>query len=306
MITLYTNMQKPINDYLKLHFLVLIFCFTAILGNLIQTSSLAVVLYRTIIASTGFYLLLKYKKMEVKLPPQDQLKLLGIGIIMGIHWVCFFGSARLSNVSVGLVTFSTTSFFTSLIEPLINKKKPSWLEVIMGLFVIVGIYIIFKFEFKYIDGILVGLLGAVLTAIFMTFNSKVANRFEPFQTNFYELSGAFLGVLLCLPFLVPFANLQLKDFIPHGYDYLWLFILGIACTIYPYTQLIKLLKTISPFTVNLSINMEPIYGIILAYLIFGEKEKMGNEFYLGAGMILITIIIHPIVKNRQNKKPSKL
>lgn len=299
-------MQNSLKDHIKLHFLVVIFCFTAILGNLIETSSLAVVLYRTMIAAIGFLSLLIYKKIPIKLASRDQLQLIGIGIIMGIHWVCFFGSARLSTISIGLVTFSTTSFFTSLIEPLINKKKPSFLEVFMGLFVVVGIYIIFKFEFNYLEGIIVGLIGAALTAVFMTLNSKIAHKFEPFQTNFYELSGAFIGVLLCLPFLVPIAKLSIENFIPRGYDYFWLFILSIFCTIYPYTQLIKLLKTISPFTVNLSINMEPIYGIVLAYLIFGEKEKMGTEFYIGASMILITILLHPILKYQQNKKPSKL
>jgi drug/metabolite transporter (DMT)-like permease len=293
-------MNSLAKDYLKLHFIVLIFGFTAILGQLIQISSVGVVFYRTLIASIGLGLILKLRKISFAIEKKRLFYLLGIGVIMAIHWLCFFGSARLSTISISLVTFSTTSFFTSWLDPLINRKKVKASEVFLGLLVVVGIYFVFKFEFHYLSGIAIGLLAAVLSSFYSILNGRIAGEMDSRIINFYELGGAFLTILLLLPVFIPLFELSVPDLLPSGSDVFWLFVLGVACTVFPYLELIDLFRKMSVFTVNLSINMEPIYGILLAWLIFGEKEKMSVGFYLGGGLIILSLVLHPFL----NKKSS--
>ncbi len=293
-------MKTTPKDYLVLHFIVLIFGFTAILGQLIQLSPTGVVLFRTGIATLGLGWLLKWKKIGFSLSKPKVIYLLSIGVIMAVHWLCFFGSARLSTISVSLVTFSTTSFFTSLLAPLINKSKVRFSEVFLGLLVVAGIYFIFRFEFHYLEGIIVGLVAAVLSSFYSILNGRIAGDIDSRVINFYELGGAFLTMLLLLPVLIPVFGLSFQELIPDGKDFVWLLVLGVGCTVFPYLELINLLRKMSVFTVNLSINMEPVYGIVLAYLIFGEKEKMSGGFYLGGILIILSLILHPVF----NKKSS--
>lgn len=283
-------------DYLKLHLIVVILGFTAILGRLTDVSALGVVFYRTLLASLGMLVVAKIQKRNILIPFRDSLPLLGVGAIISLHWMCFFGSARVSTIAISLVTFSVTSFFTSILEPMVKKTKISWIEVLLGVLVVAGMYFVFKFEYKYLKGIIIGIIAALLATIFSVFNAQFAQKYEAQTITFYEMAGAFVASWLFIPIIIyaaPNTNFQL---IPSPTDWIWIAILGLVCTVYPYNEMIKLLKKISAFTLNLSINMEPIYGILLAYFIFGEKERMTTGFYIGGVLILLSVVLHPFLK----------
>ena len=282
-------------DYIKLHFIVVILSFTAILGRLTDVSSLGVVFFRTLIAAIGIGLWMLYQKKSLRIDRENFWRLVGTGGIVAAHWICFFGSARMATVAVSLVCFSTTSFFTSLVEPLLQKRKISWLEVVLGVFVVVGIGFVFTFEYQYLAGIMIGLAGALLAAIFSVLNAQLTNHVEARTITFYEMFGAFLFSLLLIPLFFFFDSGQDFQVIPSPEDWKWLFVLGIVCTVFPYIEVLHLLKKMTAFTMNLSLNMEPIYGIIMAYFIFGESEKMTGGFYIGAVLILASVVAHPLI-----------
>ncbi|WP_337041585.1 DMT family transporter [Emticicia sp. 17c] len=291
-------MAKPLpKDYLKLHLIVVILGFTAILGRLTEVSALGVVFYRTFLASVGMYLVARFQKKNILIPFKQSLPLLGVGAIISLHWMCFFGSARASTIAISLVTFSVTSFFTSILEPLVKKTKISWVEVLLGVLVVLGMYFVFKFEYKYLTGIIIGMIAAFLATVFSVLNAQLTHKYEAQTITFYEMVGAFVASWFFIPIIIyasPDTHFQL---IPTKQDWLWIAILGLVCTVYPYNEMVKLLKKISAFTLNLSINMEPIYGILLAYFIFGEKERMTTGFYIGGVLILLSVILHPLLKS---------
>ncbi len=282
-----------LKDYIKLHVFVLLFGFTGILGKLISVDSLTLVLYRTLFAALGLFVILYFRKVKIQLSFRDFAVLFGTGLVLGLHWLCFFGSGKLSTVSVSLVTFSTTSFFTGILEPFFFKKKMVWYEIVLGIIVVIGVSIMFSFEIRYLTGILVGLLGALLAAVFSIVNSRLTHRFDSQAISLVELSAAmfFMGVIFL--FAGDFNSLKLNR-----HDLFWLLILSWVCTVIPYSQMISLMRRISVFTANLSLNLEPVYGVILAYFIFGESEKMSFEFYLGGILVLLTVMLHPILKRR--------
>ncbi|CAH0997481.1 hypothetical protein EMA8858_03614 [Emticicia aquatica] len=290
---------KPLpQDYFKLHFIVIILGFTAILGRLTEVSSLGVVFYRTLLAASGMWIVAQFQKKNLKISLKQALPLLGVGAIMSFHWICFFGSARASTVAVSLVTFSTTSFFTSILEPFVRKTKISWVEVFLGVLVVLGMYFVFTFESQYLTGILIGLVGALLATIFSVINAQFAQKYDAQIVTFYEMVGAFTSSWIYIPIIIYFSkDVDYQLTLTH-YDWLWVGILGLVCTVYPYIEMMHLLKKISAFTLNLSINMEPIYGIIMAYFIFGEKEKMTSGFYIGGALILLSVVLHPFLKKK--------
>jgi drug/metabolite transporter (DMT)-like permease len=194
-----------------------------------------------------------------------------------------------------MVTFSTTSFFTSLLEPVLGKKKLDFKEILLGLLAVVGVAIMFSFETKYLSGILIGLLGAFLCAAFTIFNSKLTHRFDSQLISFYELSAAFL---VC--FVVYLAFFKKQDLIMSQQDWVWLLVLALVCTVIPHAQMIKIMKKISVFTVNLSLNLEPVYGVVLAYFIFGENERMSTQFYLGGLLVLLSVFLQPLFLQRKS------
>lgn len=289
--------------YLLLHFIVLILSFTAILGKLIETSALSVVFFRTFFASLGLGIILYFSpEFKQKINRKGIWKLIGVGAIIGIHWICFFGSAKVSTVSVSLVIFSTTSFFTSILEPFMRKKAINPIEIILGIGVTMGVYLIFTFESQYTAGIIIGIIGALLAAVFSIFNSQLTNEFPLKVLTFYELVGAFLATAVLIPVVYLVSPTSLAHFIPTAKDLLWILVLGLICTVGPYLGMAYLLRKISAFTLNLSINMEPIYGIVLAFVIFGESEKMTSGFYWGSICILLTLLIHPLWNSYQKNK----
>ena len=284
-----------LKSYLHLHLIVFIWGFTAILGKLISLDALPLVWFRMLFAVGFIFIYIKIKKFPIAISKKTLLLFLIAGFIIAMHWFTFFKAIKVSNVSITLACLSTGAFFTSLLEPIFFGKKVVWYEVFFGLIVIFGLYIIFKVEGNYIYGMILALISAFLSASFAVINSYFVKKYNPTTISFYELAGGvlFLSIMLLFSgsFSVSFFKLSLSDF-------MYLLILSSICTAYAFIASTAVMKFISPYTVMLTINLEPIYGIILAVLIFKDNEKMSSEFYFGAAIILATVIINGILKSR--------
>ena len=300
-------MLKPtFRDYVLLHFIVLIWGFTAILGDkrLVSLNRLVLVFYRTLITSVALGLWFWWMKKSLKMPRTDVLKILGTGGIIAIHWLLFFGASRVSNISVCLVGLATTTLWTSLLEPLFYKRKFRAFQILLGLITFGGIFQVFRAEFHYANGFLLGMLSALAGAIFSIFNSKFVKKYDQFTITFYEMIGAFLSVTVFLSFYQVVAQ---EPFVmqPMAWEWLWIMILSLVCTVYAYPMGVRLMKRFSVFTVNLTVNLEPVYGIVLAFLIFGEKEKMSPNFYFGAAIILLAVFSYPVLMYLSSQRKKK-
>ena len=296
-------MTSTVKDSLHLHILVFLWGFTAILGLLISVSAVELVLLRTLVASLGLLIIIFLRSVRLNTGKKNILFYLGTGIIIAAHWMLFFGSARVSTASVCLAGMATTSFWTSLLEPLSKKKRPELLEVMLGLLVILGLYLIFRFEFNHALGLMLALASAFLAAVFTVINSRLSNTGSEYVISFYELAGACISTFLFLLISYTFrGGISVSDIHPTTMDWIYIIILALVCTVYPFTASIELMKRLSAFTVNLTINLEPVYGIILAVIIFGEREKMSPGFYGGAMLILISVIFYPIIKKWQQRR----
>lgn len=286
-------------NYLHLHFLVFIAGFTAILGELISIGSTALVWYRMLIAGILMYGYIKLIKLKLKINTKTKLKFFGAGIIIALHWITFFEAINQSNVSITLAMFSTGAFFASFIEPLIYKRRIIWYEIIFGIIVIVGVFLITQSEIKYLNGIILGISSALFSTLFAVINGRFIEVYQATVISFYEfISGVIFLTLFILifhdGFSMEFFNLSSKDWI-------YLFILASICTAYAFIGSVDVMRFISPYTVILTYNLEPIYGIALALLMFPETEIMSTQFYYGAILILLTVLMDAILKNYNRK-----
>lgn len=287
--------QLTINrNTLILHFTVLIWGFTGVLGELITVSALHLVWYRVLIAAVSLVLYYLFTKRSLLVPKDQLLQYLGVGVIVGLHWVLFFHAIKVSTVSVTLVTLSSVTLFTAILEPIINRKRISIADVIVGLVIIFGIYLIFKFEFKYFWGIVYGLSCAFCASIFSILNARMVKKGSPTTITLYEMVGAWIGVSLVMLFTGDFD----EQMILSQSDLLYLLLLGVVCTAIAYVLGVAVMRELSAFTVALTTNMEPVYGIILALLIFGQKEAMSTGFYLGAVIVLAAVFVYPYLKTK--------
>jgi len=301
-----------LKDYLRLHFIVLLWGFTAILGKLISVPPVELVFWRTLLAASGLAVLLVVRRQPWRVAGAEVVKMLGIGVLVAAHWITFFLAARLSSVSVCLAGLATLALWTSLLEPLVLWRRVRLYEVGLGLLTMVGLYLVSQAELDQMAGLLVAILSAGLSALFSVFNSKLVKRHTPFQLTLYEMTGACLSIVLFMPvysrYFTEGRGLQLAW---QGYDWLWLLLLAGVCTVYAFSSSVELMKRISAFVVNLTINLEPVYGILLAVLMytlhipgFGQ-EKLSTGFYLGTVVILLSVLIHPVldqwVKRRQRR-----
>lgn len=287
--------ENKLKNYFLLHLIIFIWGFTAILGALISIDAIPLVWYRMLFASffIAIYFMLKKKSFVVDF--KGIIRFFFSGIIIALHWIFFFKSIKVSNVSVALVTLSTGAFFVSLLEPLFFKRKIRIIELALGVGVVLGLYIIFNFESEYTSGILYALLASFLSALFSVLNGLFVKQYKPTQISFYQLFFGFLVITIYLffrgEFSIDFFQLPKKD-------WLYLFILSSVCTAFAFIVAVKVMRVVSPFTVVLSNNLEPVYAIILALLIFREKEHMKPAFYIGGVLILSLVLVNGIVKNR--------
>ncbi|MBT9394027.1 DMT family transporter [Hymenobacter sp. NST-14] len=289
-------------DYLRLHFIVLLWGFTAILGKLISVPPVELVFWRTALASLGLLALLVGRRRPWRIPAADVVRLLGVGALVAVHWITFFLSARLSSVSVSLAGMATLALWTSLLEPLVLWRKVRGYEVGLGLLTMVGLYIVSQAELDQLLGLGVAIISAGLSALFSVLNSKLVKQHPPLRLTLYEMVGACLSIALFLPvysrYFTGGRGLQLAL---SGYDWLWLLLLAGVCTVYAFSASVELMKRISAFVVNLTINLEPVYGILLAVLMYTlhvsgfEEEKLSPGFYAGTLIILVSVLIHPLL-----------
>jgi drug/metabolite transporter (DMT)-like permease len=291
-------------SYLHLHFLVLIWGFTAIVGLMVSISPVALVFYRTSLAALGLALLIFVKGKGFKATSRDILRMLAVGLVLSSHWILFFASARVSTASVCLAGMATTSLWTSLIEPLVNKRPVRLLEVGLGILAFAGLYVVFRFEFDHALGLFLALVSAMLAAVFTVANSRLVQRIDAYIITFYEMVGASIFSLLFLGLAEWRGWTAPAPVWPKGQDWLWILFLAWICTVYASTMATQLMKHFSAYLINLTINLEPVYGIALAFFFFGEKERMTDGFYLGTILILLAVLLYPFLNNRKFLKRS--
>lgn len=290
-------------NYLHLHFIVFIWGFTAVLGALITLEAIPLVWYRMLLATGIIFVFLKFRKEKLKFSWRTLGGFAVAGIIIALHWLTFFGAIKASNVSVTLAVLSTGAFFASILEPLIYGRKIIIYEVLFGLVVVVGLYIIFDVEASYTLGIVLALISAFLSALFSVINGKFVLKHKASAISFYELLFGVLGITIYLAISGKFDG---EFFAISAHDWIYLIILASACTAYAFIASIHVMKWISPYTVMLTINMEPIYGIILALIVLGDSENMSTQFYYGAVIILLTVVANGIIKITQERKRRRL
>ena len=283
----------------RLHLIVFLWGFTAILGKLIHANAEVLVFYRMLFASVFLYLFIRIiKKDSIKVSKKLLLKLVGIGSLMAFHWLFFFSSIKVSNVSIALSCLGTSTLFAALLEPLIFKRKIDVSEIVMGIVIVICISLIFKVEFQYKLGILYGLICVLLGTIFSVFNGKLYGKTSSGNIIFYEIFGGFLVISLYYVF-----SGQISQISEISYrDLALLTLLASVFTAYPMFESVNLMKYISPFTLILTVNLEPIYGIILAFFIFGESEKMSAVFYGASLVMILAIVINGVIKARKKSK----
>jgi drug/metabolite transporter (DMT)-like permease len=286
--------------FLYLHISVFLAGFTGILGKLIHLNEGLLVWYRLLITSASMWILFSFTKKLQRIPAKDIFKLAGIGLLAALHWVAFYGSINKSNVSVALVCFSAAGFFTALVEPILLRTRIKWMEVLLGLMVIAGIYIIFHFDPKYKTGIILGVICAFLMAFVMIFIRQFMQRINSETLLTYQLSGGLISLTAILPFYFQWS--PAKRFIPGFNDWMWLLVLSLVCSLLAFQLSAKALKKLSAFTVNLTFNMEPVYGIILAFVVFKENQLLSKWFYIGFAIIATSLMIHILMLFRVEKK----
>lgn len=292
-------MGSKLKNYLHLHFIVFIWGFTAVLGKLITIDALPLVWYRMSIASLLILVYIGIKKFKLKVSRKTLFTLIIAGIVIALHWVTFFMAIKVSNVSIALATMSTGAFFTALLEPIWYGRKMIWYEIVFGIIVIFGLLIIFNVETQYLYGMLLALASSFLAAIFSLMNGKLVQNEKPSVISFYELGS---GVLFLSIYLAIQGDFNHSFFQLSQNDWVYIFILASFCTTYAFIASVKVMKYISPYTVMLTINLEPVYGIILAFMILGDSERMNPLFYIGALIIIATVIANGILKNKGRLK----
>ena len=285
--------------FFQLHIAILFAGFTAILGKLIALNEGYLVAYRMLISAVTLAAILFFRKELMKLSWKKVLQLFAVGAIISLHWVSFYGSIKYSNVSVSVTCLSAIGFFTALFEPIIMRRRIDVVEVSLGLLAIAGIYLIFNFYPEYKMGIIFGIISAMLACLFPIFNKTLLKEISPKTVTLYEMTGGFLALCFILPVYLHFF--PATYFIPTPEDWFWLLILSWICTVFAFILSLNALKQLSPFTTNLSYNLEPVYSIIMAFIIFKENKFLGAGFYYGFALILLAVSLQMMRVYRDRK-----
>lgn len=285
--------------FLQLHLSVFLAGFTGILGKLISLPEGPLVWFRLLFTSITLYVLFRVRGQLKKLSWQQILPIGGTGIIVALHWLFFYGSIKYANVSIGVVCFSLTSLFTAIFDPLINRRRLDVAELLLSLLTLIGILLIFHFDTQYRTGIILGIISAMFAALFTVFNKRLIKKYDTGTITFYELTTGFLAVSAIMPFYM--IALPETRFLPTLPDLAYLLILAWACTVWMYMLSMNALKKISPFTVNLSFNLEPVYSIIMAFILFHENKHLNGAFYGGLACIVLSVALQMIRVARQHR-----
>ncbi|NNK83264.1 MAG: DMT family transporter [Flavobacteriaceae bacterium] len=293
-------LKAKTKNYLHLHLLVFIAGFTAILGKEISIDSISLVWYRMIIAGVLMYIFIKLSKISLNVGIAAILKFSVAGILIAIHWITFFESINQSNVSIALAMFSTGAFFASFIEPIFFRRKIIKYEIAFGLIVILGVWLITQSELKYLNGIILGIISALFSTLFAVVNGQFVKNYNASTISMYEfISGVFFISLFIFLFKGGFTE---KFFILSNLDWIYIFTLASVCTAYAFIGVVHVMRYLTPYTVMLTYNLEPVYGILLALLLTPENEIMSSQFYYGAILIISTVLLNGIIKNSKSAK----
>lgn len=297
------RMHPERRAYIELHIAVLLFGFTAILGDLISLSALVLVWWRVLLTSLSLLFFVRVLRLLRSLPPPAIFRFMGIGVIVALHWLAFYGAIKLANASIALVCMALTSFFTSLLEPLIMRQRLKWYQLAMGLLMVPGMAMIVNAtDLSMHNGIWAGIAAAFLAALFSTLNKRYVGQANPMEITFLELGSAWLFLSLVLPVYARMTPGGLYRFWPDPTDWAWLALLAFLCTTLAYVLALRALRYLSAFVSNLTINLEPVYGIVLAWLLLGDHKQLSPAFYLGVALILAVVFLYPVVERRSNKK----
>lgn len=275
---------------LQLHLAVFLWGFTGVLGRLITLDQTWLVWYRLLITAVSLWVLYFFLRKIRRIQPKWALYIGLIGFLQALHWVAFYGSIKYSNVTMALTCLSTSALLASVIEPILLKKRFVITEILLGFFAIAGIVVIYNSHLQFSTGIIIGLIAAVLTVFVSVLNKKIVENFQPEQITLYQLTGGFVGLSLLLPVYQYYFPEQHAA--PTPADWLWLFILSWVCTIFTFYLYIRSLRKISAFTMNLTLTLEPVYGIVLAFAIFAENKFLSNWFYPGFALIALAVGLH--------------
>jgi drug/metabolite transporter (DMT)-like permease len=286
-------------DYLLLHFIVFLWGFTAVLGKLVSIPVTEMIFLRSLLAAAGLGALMWLLRQPFRISRRDAWILFGIGAIVAVHWLFFFISGRISNPSTSLVGFATCSLWAALLEPLTRRQPLRALDVAFGLVVLAGLGIIVSFDFAHLYGLWLGVASGFLAALFSVLNARLVHRISAYTITFYQMAGAALFIALCFPLYLrtwsPTGVLQLGA-LPS--DWLYIAVLAWACSVFAFATAINLTKKLSVFFIQLTLNLEPVYGMALALLVFGSGEVMPLHFYIGTAVILASVVAYPILKKK--------
>jgi drug/metabolite transporter (DMT)-like permease len=286
-------MNIKTKSHLLLHSVVAIFGFTGILGKLITIDAIPLVFWRTTIGGIVILVWLAIRKKITKKSRSTVLKMSGVGLLVAAHWILFFASIKMSTVSVALVMVATTPMFVGFIEPLVFRRKLDLKELFVSAIVIAGVSTIFSISSEYQLGMILGLLSAFLAALFTTLNGVLVKEFDASNISMVELLSASVGITLLLVFT---GGMNKELFIMSSENWLWISVLAVVATSFAFIASTAVMKVLTPFTTAIAINLEPVYAIILAVLIFGDEEVMGVEFYFGASLIIGAVIVNTLIK----------
>lgn len=287
------------SNLLLLHLIVFIFGFTGILGELITLPSELLVFYRCMIAFIALVMFGFATKKLKRFPLKTTLSMMGVGLITGTHWVFFFAAIKASTVSVGVAIMASTALWVALFEPLVVRRKVDWRELILGVLVILGLGIIFSVECEYKWGIFLAVISAILAAGFSVLNSRLIKKVDSVNISTYEMLSASVALFL-FTWLTGDINMEVSQM-----NWFYLIVLGVLATAFAFVVSVEVMKELSPFTVSLAINLEPIYTILLALLIFGDKEHMNLGFYIGTAILILAIFLDTFMRRYQRKKAQK-
>ena len=285
---------------IRLHAAVFLWGFTGVLGRAIHLNEGWLVWWRMFITTVSLWILFYLLKRIRKISFISFCKIASIGTVLALHWLAFYGSIKYANVSIALTCLSTTGLLSAVVEPIFFKRKIDIYELILGVFALAGIAIIYKTNLNFSIGIYIGLVSALLTVVVSVMNKKLINGFAHETITLYQLTGGFLGLSILLPvynFLFPSEQKM-----PQHFDWLWLVILSWCCTILTFILYINALKKVSAFTVNLTLTLEPVYGIVLAFAIYHENKALSQYFYIGFALILVAVILQMFRLIKQHRK----
>lgn len=289
------------NAFIKLHIAILLAGFTGVFGRLITLNESLLTWYRLLFSGLILLVILTLSGKLTKISFKHKLNIALAGTLLGVHWIFFYGSIKYSNISVGVVCFSLCSFFTAILAPMINHTKFSIQELVLSSLTLVGISLIFGLDATYRTGIILGVVSAILVALFTIYNERLTKKFDSQTITLYEMLGGCLGLIFILPIYLFFSPVE--QYLPSTADLGWLIVLSLVCTVLMYLLLTQALRKISSFTVNLSFNLEPLYSIILAIIIYKENRSLSTAFYVGLSLIILSLALqmYRVIKAEQHK-----